>query len=384
MPIFNFKFMSVPDSSYTVTDFLTGKTKSGYVSAQRALENSDIFATVNLLSGDLATANLIAQSSRAQTMINKPSNMANSYLFWKSVFLQMLIGGEAFVYRWRNRNGVDLEWEYLRPSQVSTFELDDGSSLIYTVTFDEPSKGVMEAIPQTDMLHFRLASRNGGKTGISPLQALSAELDVKKANTKLTLTALKQAIVSPGVLTIKKGGLLNADQKAARSRQFMKQQESSDYGPVVLDDLEEYSPLEIKSDISSLLSQTDWTAKQIAKVYGIPDSYLNGQGDQQSSIDQIKGMYINSLNRYMNAITSELSTKLNTLVQADLRSAVDPLGDEYAVKISNLVKNKAIDANQANHVLKQVGYLPEDLPEYTGVGITTKGGESDEENQDQV
>nr|WP_238333857.1 hypothetical protein [Ligilactobacillus saerimneri] len=141
MPIFNFKFMSVPDSSYTVTDFLTGKTKSGYVSAQRALENSDIFATVNLLSGDLATANLIAQSSRAQTMINKPSNMANSYLFWKSVFLQMLIGGEAFVYRWRNRNGVDLEWEYLRPSQVSTFELDDGSSLIYTVTFDEPSKG---------------------------------------------------------------------------------------------------------------------------------------------------------------------------------------------------------------------------------------------------
>ena len=83
MPIFNFKFMSVPDSSYMVTDFLTGKTKSGYVSAQQALENSDIFATVNLLSGDLATANLIAQSSRAQAMINKPSNMANGYLFWK-------------------------------------------------------------------------------------------------------------------------------------------------------------------------------------------------------------------------------------------------------------------------------------------------------------
>lgn len=375
--------MSVPESSeYTVTDFLTGGTKSGYVSAQKALSNSDIFSTVNLLSGDLASSKLLAKSPRIQGMLDKPNGMTNKHLFWKSVFLQLLISGEAFVYRWRNRNGIDLEWEYLRPSQVSTFELTDGSSLIYTVTFDEPAKGVLEAIPQTDMLHFRLASRNGGKTGISPLQALSAELDVKQANTRLTLTALKQAIISPGVLTIKKGGLLNAKQKAARSRQFVTQQESSNYGPVVLDDLEEYKPLEIKSDISSLLSQTDWTSKQIAKVYGIPDSYLNGQGDQQSSLDQIKGMYLNSLNRYMNVITSELSSKLNTTVTADLRPAVDPLGDEYAVKIANLVKNRALDANQAEHVLKQVGYLPEDLPEYSGVGIDTKGGGQNETHQD--
>lgn len=375
--------MSVPESSeYTVTDFLTGGTKSGYVSAQKALSNSDIFSTVNLLSGDLASSRLLAKSPRIQGMLDKPNGMTNKHLFWKSVFLQLLISGEAFVYRWRNRNGIDLEWEYLRPSQVSTFELTDGSSLIYTVTFDEPAKGVLEAIPQTDMLHFRLASRNGGKTGISPLQALSAELDVKQANTRLTLTALKQAIISPGVLTIKKGGLLNAMQKAARSRQFVAQQESSNYGPVVLDDLEEYKPLEIKSDISSLLSQTDWTSKQIAKVYGIPDSYLNGQGDQQSSLDQIKGMYLNSLNRYMNVITSELNSKLNTTITADLRPAVDPLGDEYAVKIANLVKNRALDANQAEHVLKQVGYLPEDLPEYNGVGIDAKGGDKNETHQD--
>ena len=375
--------MSVPESSdYTVTDFLTGGTKSGYVSAKKALSNSDIFSTVNLLSGDLASSRLLAKSPRIQGMLDKPNGMTNKHLFWKSVFLQLLISGEAFVYRWRNRNGIDLEWEYLRPSQVSTFELTDGSSLIYTVTFDEPAKGVLEAIPQTDMLHFRLASRNGGKTGISPLQALSAELDVKQANTRLTLTALKQAIISPGVLTIKKGGLLNAMEKAARSRQFVAQQESSNYGPVVLDDLEEYKPLEIKSDISSLLSQTDWTSKQIAKVYGIPDSYLNGQGDQQSSLDQIKGMYLNSLNRYMNVITSELNSKLNTTVTADLRPAVDPLGDEYAVKIANLVKNRALDANQAEHVLKQVGYLPEDLPEYSGIGIDTKGGGQNETHQD--
>ena len=128
MPLFNLKFRSVPDSAnYALSDFLTGSVKEGYVSAQVALANSDIFATVNLLSGDLAGARFVAQAPRFQAMLDKPSSMANGHLFWKSVFLQMLIGGEAFVYRWRNRNGVDLEWEYLRPSQVSTYELDNSS-----------------------------------------------------------------------------------------------------------------------------------------------------------------------------------------------------------------------------------------------------------------
>ncbi|MHC3377760.1 phage portal protein [Ligilactobacillus equi] len=375
MPIFNLGMFSVPDSNdYTALDFLTGGDKSAYVSAKDALQNSDIYATVNLISGDLATSRILAPTKRMQGMINNPSSMSNGHLFWKSVFLQLLLGGEAFVYRWRNRNGVDLRWEYLRPSQVNVFELEDGSSLIYNVSFDEKNVGVVQAIPQSEMLHFRLASRNGGKTGISPLSSLSPELDVKKANTRLTLTALKQAIVSPGILTIKKGGLLNEKQKAARSRQFMRQQESSNYGPVVLDDLEEYKPLEIKSDISALLSQTDWTSKQIAKVYNIPDSYLNGQGDQQSSLDQIKEMYTTSLNRYMEVILSELNNKLGGGFKSDLRPAIDPLGDNYAKQISSLVKDHAIDSGQATFVLKNAGYFPDDLPEY--VGEITKGGEN--------
>ena len=157
----------------------------------------------------------------------------------------------------------------------------------------------------------------------------------------------------------------------------MQQQSSSNYGPVVLDDLEEYQPLEVKSDVSALLSQTDWTANQIAKVYGIPDSYLNGQGDQQSSLDQIKGMYTNALNRYMGTILGELNNKLNCRFTADLRPAVDPLGDGYATKISEMVKTNAIDGNQARYILQKSGYFPEDMPEYSGI---LKGGEDNDSN----
>ena len=133
-----------------------------------------------------------------------------------------MLGGEAFIYRWRNINGIDHHWEYLRPSQVSAYLLDDGSGLIYNITFDEPKIGVKMNVPQNDVLHFRLLSKNGGMTGISPLSALSNELNIKNDSNKLTRSALSQAIMAPGILKIKKEGTIDWKLKALLSKQFMR------------------------------------------------------------------------------------------------------------------------------------------------------------------
>ncbi|MDB8867673.1 phage portal protein [Pediococcus acidilactici] len=375
------------DTSFSISDdesiinFLNPQG-SHYISADVALRNSDIYSIIFQISGDLASSKLFADGQRAQGILDNPADTTNQHAFWQAMYAQLLLGGEAFAYRWRNINGTDLKWEYLRPSQVSTFLLDDGSGLIYTVSFDEPEFGVKQAVPASDMIHIRLLSKNGGKTGISPLSALSSELDIKKSSNKLTLNALAQSIISPGVLSIKKGGLLSASQKSARSKQFVNQVRSSNNGPIVLDHLEEYTPLEIKSNVAQLLSQTDWTSKQIAKVFGIPDSYVNGQGDQQSSVDQIKGMYANALNRYMNSVVSELNNKLNANVYADIRPAIDPLGDNYANNLSNITKSGTIAPNQALWMLQQVGYFPEDMPEAKASAkpkATPKGGDEDDQ-----
>ncbi len=143
---------------------------------------------------------------------------------------------------------------------------------------------------------------------------------------------------------------------------------------VVIDQLEDYKPLEMKADVTKLLSQTDWTSKQIAKVFGIPDSYLNGQGDQQSNIDQIKGMYTNALNRYLQAILAELDNKLNAKITANIRTAVDPLGDSFAATLSGLAKDGTIANNQATWLLQQTGYFPDEMPEAKSV----KGGDNDD------
>lgn len=393
MPLFNQKVspgLTIADDT-DILHFLNPDGSDKYVDARTALKNSDIYSIVFQLSSDLANGKLIADGPRAQGILNNPTQTSNAHAFWQSMFAQLLLGGEAFAYRWRNQNGTEMTWEYLRPSQVTPFLLEDGSGLIYNITFDEPEIGLMQAVPQSNLIHIRLLSQNGGKTGISPLSALANELQIKDQSNKLTLSALGRSIVAPGILSIKHGGLLSDNDKASRSRKFMKQTATSDNGPIVLDDLEEYTPLEVKSNVAQLLNQVSWTGAQIAKVYGVSDSIINGQGDQQSSIQMMGNAYVKSLSRYANAITSELNDKLNANIKLDLRSAIDPLGDEYASTIANLQKNGTLGANQAAWLLQQANYLPDDMPEKeqakvqvqpvqmvsSGDNQSTEGGDSD-------
>ena len=365
MPLFNQKVspgLSVADDT-DILHFLNPDNSDKYVDARTALNNSDIYSIVFQLSADLANGKLKADAPRAQGILNNPTQTSNAHAFWQSMFAQLLLGGECFAYRWRNQNGTDMTWEYLRPSQVTPFLLEDGSGLIYNINFDEPEVGVMEAVPQSDLIHIRLLSQNGGKTGISPLSALANELQIKDKSNKLTLSALGRSIIAPGILSVKHGGLLSDEDKASRSRKFMKQTSNSENGPIVIDDLEEYTPLEVKSNVAQLLNQVSWTGAQIAKVYGVSDSIINGQGDQQSSIQMMGNAYVKSLARYAKAVTGELNNKLNANINFDLRSAIDPLGDEYASTISNLQKNGTLGANQAAWLLQQANYLPSDMPE---------------------
>ena len=396
MPLFNQKVspgLSIADDT-DILHFLDPDNSDKYVDARTALKNSDIYSIVFQLSADLANGKLKADAPRAQGILNNPTQTSNAHAFWQSMFAQLLLGGECFAYRWRNQNGTDMTWEYLRPSQVTPFLLEDGSGLIYNINFDEPEVGVMEAVPQSDLIHIRLLSQNGGKTGISPLSALANELQIKDKSNKLTLSALGRSIIAPGILSIKHGGLLSDEEKASRSRKFMKQTSKSENGPIVIDDLEEYTPLEVKSNVAQLLNQVSWTGAQIAKVYGVSDSIINGQGDQQSSIQMMGNAYVKSLSRYAKAITGELNNKLNANITLDLRSAIDPLGDEYASTIANLQKNGTLGANQATWLLQQANYLPNDMPEkeQTKVQVqpvqmvssddkqSTEGGDNDDQD----
>ncbi|WP_081042595.1 phage portal protein [Lactococcus lactis] len=331
-----------------------------WVSARAALRNSDLFSIILQLSSDLAIVKINAEKKKNQGIIDNPSTNANKHGFWQSMFAQLLLGGEAFAYRWRNANGADMKWEYLRPSQVNTYYFEYENGMYYNITFDDPKIEPILQAPQSDLIHMKLLSIDGGKTGISPLYSLRRESKIQRASDGLTISALKNSMSASGVLKIKGGGLLDDKMKAARSKSFMRRSKSG--GPIVLDDLEEFTALEIKSNVAQLLSQTDWTSKQYAKVYGLPDSYIGGQGDQQSSIQQISGMYASALNRYLRPAISELEYKLSDHISINMRPAIDPLGDNYLSTISTATRWGAVAENQATYILQEAGYIPKDLP----------------------
>lgn len=381
MPLFNFtnataSSISVGISDDNIISFLNPDNEK-YVSATDALKHSDLYSIIFQLASDLATAQFKTDNSINQGMLNNPTRTSNSHAFWMSMFAQLLLDGNAYAYRWRNNNGTDLRWEYLRPSQVSPFLLEDGSGLIYNATFDEPSVGVIQNIPQSDMIHMRLLSTDGGKTGTSPLMALSNEIAIQDQSNKLTISALTKSLINPGVLKVTGGGLLSGNDKSSRSIKFMNQVNNSAGGPIVLDDLEEYTQLEINANVSSLLAQTDWTTKQIAKVYGLSDSAVNGKGDAQSSMDMMANEYVKSLSRFANPAIAELSNKLSLNVTIDLRKAMDPMGSAYISQIANLTANGVLSPNQATWLLHQNGLVPDGLPDPP---IIQQGGINDVEN----
>lgn len=368
--------VSINDSS--IINFLR---PNGYLPLDKALHNSDVYSAVYQLSADLTTAHIIANRPQNQALIDNPSSTSNRHGFWQAMFAQLLLDGNSYAYIWRNQNGIPQRFEYLRPSQVQVDELADGGGLLYSLTFDEPEIGLMSNVSQSDMVHLRLMSKNGGMTGISPLSALQEELNIKNSANDLTRKALGKAIVPNGILKITKGGLLGRDDKVSLSNDFAAQVDQSN-GPAVLDDLTEYTPLEVSTDVTRLLAQTDWTSKQIAKVYGIPDSYLNGQGDQQSSLTMIQGMYANALRRYAGSVEAELNQKLIAKVTVDINPAIDSNGTSFAGVIGTLANNKAITGEQATYMLKNIGFMPEGAPEYVDpTANTTKGG-NDNDSED--
>lgn len=379
MPIFNLATESPPSSQggfFDITDpeFLATLNGSEWVSAETALKNSDLFSIISQLSNDLATAKLTTSRKQMQGIVDNPSNSANRFNFYQSIFAQMLLGGEAFAYCWRNDNGRDMKWEYLRPSQVTFNRLDNQNGLYYNITFDDPRIPPKQHVPQSDILHFRLLSVDGGLTSVSPLMALGRELDIQKASDKLTLNSLKNALNANGILKIKGGGLLDFKTKVSRSRQAMKQMQG---GPLVLDDLEDFTPLEIKSNVAQLLKQADWTTGQFAKVYGIPENVVGGQGDQQSSLEMSSNVYSKAVARYLRPFLSELSQKLSCDVDADIFPAVDPTGANYISRINSMVKSGTLAQNQGLYILQQAEILPKELPKGENPNRTVlKGGET--------
>lgn len=332
------------------------------VDASTALKNSDIYALISLIASDVASCDFIIPDP-FNRVFNNPNNLTNGFAFKQSIVAQLCLAGNAYVYMTKNKAGIPIKLEQIPPDDVEILMEDDGSDLQYKITFDDDRPSV--TIPSTEMLHFKLLSvgnNNNQYIGISPLQSLTNEVNLQDYSSKLSLSAIKNAIAPSYTLTIPQA-IVDTDAKNNIRTEFDKANTGDNAGKaIVLDQGIQLAPIKIDADIVKNLNDIDWTRNQISKAFGVPSDMLNSESEH-SNIDQMRSLYATSLNRYINPLTSEMQMKWGVTVKSDITPAIDPDNSQYIKMVETLSTGKVpvLNPQQAISALRSKGVFTDEV-----------------------
>lgn len=336
-------------SSYTLSSgqMVLG---GGYISADRALKNSDVWTAVNIISSDIARVKFNGDKKETDTLLSSPSRVTNRFNFFQSMIAQMLLTGNAYALRRLDGSGEYLE--FVSPSHIQQYLSDDGQITTYDISFNGTQEDDLKNVPSDDVIHLRLLSTDGGLTGKSPLTALVDELTLQSGNNKLANSVFNKSANPSAMLKLNTGQKLNSEGREAVRSAFEEANTGANAGRVmVMDGTFDYSQLEVKSDVAKLLTATDWTRSQIAKAFMLPSDML-GSESEHSNADQIRATYNNTIGRYLAPALEELSMKYGENIIADIREATDLDGAMLEQRTTNLIKGGAISSVLGLEILK--------------------------------
>lgn len=358
-PHLNTRSQSLPSGYTPFTVEGNTITPEPVVNAETAIKNSDIFSVISLISSQLASINYVMDEP-FKGVFDHPNDKINAYGFWTSVINQMLLAGNAYV-AIRRKKGIPVELEEIPYGNVQVILGDNNGDLTYQVSYNDERSS--EVIQSEDMLHFRIFVTGNPLyqyIGMSPLQALINELSFQSLSSKLSINTLKNFIAPSLAISVPEAQLSKKTKEIIRDS-FQEQYSGANQGkPVVLDQSATVEAMPtIDAKTAEYLNNVDWTRTQVSKVFGIPENYLNGQGDQQSSLDQSASMFISSFNRYIKPFVSELEQKFGVPVKTDLDPIVDPTGTKYANMIAKFASGKtpALSGEQVIALLQRKGVI---------------------------
>ncbi|MFT9411839.1 phage portal protein [Liquorilactobacillus hordei] len=329
---------------------------TNYVNAEAALKNSDIFAVVTKIAGDIASCDFQVIKQFKKILLS-PNGLISGFNFWQSVISQLLLAGNAYVIIVRGKNNAIGHLEYVSPAQVQINLSDDSQRMYYTVNWND-NRGA-QVYAWYDVLHFRLMSPWGNDsgdylTGVSPLYSLQHDLQIQEQSKQLTLSTLKNAINPSSVITLPEAQVDKKSKDAVRDS-FIEQNSGENGGKVVvLDQSAKLDKIVIDTNVANFLSNYDFSQAQITKAFGIPQSILDDKkGDQQSNIGEIMNFYASSLMQYVKPIESELTLKLKTEVTLNIANAVDLTHQNLITNIVALGAGRTpvLAATQAQQIL---------------------------------
>lgn len=320
------------------------------ISADVALHNSDLYSVTSLISADIAGAIFTGTNPNALNVLNKPSHLTSRYNFWQTVVLEILLSGNAFVVI----DGQELRYV---PNQNVMLDLTN-DVLTYQITpFGDYQGGTYQA---SAVLHFKIMAHgvNGAELiGHSPLESLVNEVQQQEQANRLSLSTIAKALNPTSVIKIPEA-IVSPEAKDNIRNEFEKANTGANAGrTLVLDQSADFQSISINADVAKFLNNAIYQRTQISKAFGVPDSYLNGQGDQQSNLEMIQSMYVNGLNRYIEPIISEVQAKFSDDISLDMSSILDYSNATLKQDLLNFVDKGILDGSQAQKILVDKGVI---------------------------
>lgn len=321
------------------------------VTASMAMaKNSDVYSVINRISSDVATCPMVCSNAQVEAKLATPSKLLNRFNFWQEVVAQLLLNGNAVV-----TLGDQLEVIPFENVQINLlYNLQD---LTYRITYND-NRPMMEYASR-EVLHFKLVATgqvDSEYCGISPLNSLFPDLALQEMSKDLTKKVLENGLNPRAILTAPIV-LSPEDKKAVRSS-FEKVNMGDNNGKaIVLDQGLQLTTLNVSQDVANYLKNYNFSQNQIAKAFGVPATYLNGEGDQQSSVEMLRSMYTDSLQMYIKPIEAELSFKFGVPVEMDITHAVDVDNTNLITQLTQLTSSGIITVDEAHDILAKRGVL---------------------------
>lgn len=351
-------FQSLGSSKLSYDDYISSvisANSSPEYTGIKALKNSDVLTAVSIIAGDVARFPLlkkdlmdnIEQDEDMNYLLNVKSTSNTSARQWKfAMTVNTILTGNSFSRILRDPvTGKALEFQFFRPSETTVEETND-HELIYT--FRDRLNGKEIRCVADDVIHWKFFSHDT-ILGRSPLLSLGDEISLQNGGLNTLIKFFRDGF-SSGIIKLK-GAQLNGEARQKARMDFEKMREGSTGGsPLVFDDTQEYTPLEIDTNVLQLITSNNFSTAQIAKALRVP-SFKLGVNSPNQSVAQLTEDYVtNDLPFYFDAITSELALKVfddeerrKYRVDFDTRSVTGRNVDE----IVKLVNNQILTPNQA-------------------------------------
>ena len=271
-------------------DFVDIQSLSGtVVNADSAMQVNAIFSAVSLISDTIATlpvdAYIRSQGSRyalrpRPAWVTKPDVDTTKEAFYGACIVSLLLDGNIFIRKFRNRRGEIVNMTVLNPVDV-----DIKRNGLGRVMFNV--KGEEKALSADDIIFIPDVVRPGSMRGISRVEALKENFGLAVALENYAAKFFGSGTQTSGVLEVP--GNLTAEQAKMMQEAFDSRHKGwgRAHKTAIISGGAQYKPTNVPNDQAQFLDSRRMAVEDVARAFNVPPHLLGLPGtNTYASVEQ--------------------------------------------------------------------------------------------------